>query len=704
MENSKMLNRRNTIINTLMFDCFAIFVADFNTGKIEMVRCDYNKDKLTKLLAENNSDYEPFIEAYRESFTQRLYDEDPSSDLSIANIRSIIRENYTHTIIFRQNFGNDELRPTEVRFIDMSKNGDGSKCIITLRFVQQIICRNVNENEQLISSLIKYYTAIFRIDLDNDTFSILRSENLLNEKLDHNDYTHNSFSNTISSFCTRFVRDGDRAAFLETVSCDNIIKRLKKDPSLSLRYRVKSGDDTEYFELRIIRTTYEENRHIAIMTIRNIDKEIREELKYQIEIEKANEELHAALDKQILYQRELKKAMESANFADQSKTNFLSRMSHDIRTPMNAIIGMTAIAGAHINETDKLRDCLSKISSASRHLLSIINNILDMTKIESGQIQVKEEVFKISDLFIDLVDMLSSDANDRGLVLNINNGSLKHQSVIGDYTYLQQAFLNILTNSVHYTPQGGHITVTINETGSDDPKFPCFEFIFEDTGIGMSEELVSKVFEPFERGSDPQILCTQGTGLGLPITRNIIRLMGGTIDVKSAPNKGTTVTVRLNLKLADKQTDLSEITVSRDGGAGFLNEFTANDFSDKRVLLVEDNDLSREIASEIILLTSAELDIAVDGLQAVEMVRTLPDGYYDIIFMDVQMPVLNGYDAASEIRSINSEYCRTVPIIAMTANTFEEDVKNALNAGMNEHIGKPIDLKQLNSVMMRWLS
>ncbi len=699
MEKSKMLNRRDTIINTLMFDCFAVFVADFNTGKIEIVRCEYNKDKLTKLLAEKNYDYEPFIEAYRELFTKGLYDEDPRSDLSIANIRAIIREKCTHTIIFRQNVGSDELRPTEVRFIDLSENGDGSKCVITLRFVQHIICRNAKENEQFISSLVNYYTAIFRIDLDNDSFSILRSE-----KLDHNDYTHNSFSNTISSFCTRFVHDKDRSAFLKTLSCDNIIKCLEKDSSLSFRYRIKSGDDTEYFELRIIRITYEKNSHIAIMTTRNIDKEVRKELKHQIEIEKANEELQAALDKQIVYQRELKKAMESTNFADQSKTNFLSRMSHDIRTPMNAIIGMTAIAGAHINETDKLRDCLSKISSASRHLLNIINNILDMTKIESGQIQVKDDVFKISDLFIDLVDMVSSDANDRGLILDVNNGNLKHQRVIGDYTHLQQAFLNILTNSVHYTPQGGHITVTINESVSDDPKFPCFEFIFKDTGIGMSEELVSKVFEPFERGSNPQILCTQGTGLGLPITRNIIRLMGGTIDVKSVPNKGTTVTVRLNLKLADKQSDLAEITVSRDGGAGFLNEFTTHDFSDKKVLLVEDNDLSREIASEIILSTSAELDIAVDGLQAVEMVRTLPDGYYDIIFMDVQMPVLNGYDAASEIRNINSEYCRTVPIIAMTASTFEEDVKNALNSGMNEHIGKPIDLKQLNTVMMRWLS
>lgn len=527
-------------------------------------------------------------------------------------------------------------------------------------------------------------------------------------------------------------------------------------------------------------------------------------------------------------QQALKAALESATLANQAKSDFLSRMSHDIRTPMNAIIGMTAIAGAHLDDRERVKDSLAKIATSSRHLLGIINDILDMSKIESGKLNFNEEEFNLSELLVNLFDMVRPQVKERGHDLRVHIHDLKHEDVIGDSLRIQQAFVNIMSNAVKYTPEGGVITVSISEKPTNKSRAACYEFIFEDNGIGMEKEFIDKIFEPFEREEDLRTSKIQGTGLGMAITKNIINMMGGQIQVDSVVGKGSKFTVTIFLKvqetievdtdvLADlpvlvvdddpiscentaitledigmnsdwvlsgkeavelveehhqreddyfaaiidwKMPDMNGIETTRairrvvgDGlpiviisaydwsdielearaaganafiskpafrsnltklflglvdtedsseGEAEIAEIQKYDFSGIRVLLVEDNDLNREIAVELLEETGMEVEEAEHGKQAVDMFEASEEGYYDMILMDIQMPIMNGYDATVAIRSLNRKDSRNVPIIAMTANAFVEDVHAAISVGMNEHIAKPLDLEVLMQCIRKW--
>lgn len=523
----------------------------------------------------------------------------------------------------------------------------------------------------------------------------------------------------------------------------------------------------------------------------------------------------------------LKDAYLAANRANQAKTVFMSNMSHDIRTPMNAIIGMTAIAGAHINEKERVLDCLGKITQSSRHLLSLINEVLDMGQIERGNISFVEEEFRLPDLVDDLVTIVKPDIEQHAHDFSVVISDIHNEEVIGDRLRIQQVFVNIVSNAVKYTPDGGKIRLTISEKPTRTST-ACYDFIIEDNGIGMTEEFQKVIFEPFTRADTERTTKIPGTGLGMAITKNIVSMMNGDIKVESAPGKGSRFTVTIFLKLqadscvsTDELADLPvlvanddraccestvqildeigmngewvlsgrdavDLTVERhESGSDFFavildwkmpdmdgiqtareirrrvgnnvpiivftaydcsevekeareagvdafitkplfrsrltalfkelvsgrNRNTAEqggydelggvDFTGKRVLLVEDNEINREIAREIIGATGAQTVCAENGRVAVDLIKENGPDSYDIVFMDIQMPVMNGYEAARAIRALPG--CDGLPIVAMTANAFAEDVILAKNAGMNEHISKPIDLKRLGEILRKWL-
>lgn len=524
----------------------------------------------------------------------------------------------------------------------------------------------------------------------------------------------------------------------------------------------------------------------------------------------------------------LKDAYEAADRASSAKTDFLSNMSHDIRTPMNAIIGMTAIAGAYIDDKERVQDCLAKITASSKHLLSLINEILDMSRIESGKLTLSEEEFNLSDLIENLLTMVRPQVAEKNHQLNVRIVDIEHEDVIGDSLRIQQAFVNIMSNAVKYTPDGGTINLTISERPTNKTRVGCYEFVFEDNGIGMSREFMKKLFTPFERAENEYSSKIQGTGLGMAITKNIVNMMNGDIKVKSVQGEGTTFTVTIFLRLQSvddvsteelaglpvlvvdddeiccqstaeilkeigmdsewvtngrtavervaqrhdndddffavildwKMPDMDGLETAKEirrrvgnevpiiilsaydwtdiemearaagvdafiskplfksrltslfkGLAGEeteeprneLEDIAQSDYSDKRILLVEDNEINREIAVEILGMTGIQIETAENGKIAVDMVSDSADGYYDLVFMDIQMPVMNGYDAASAIRSLGRKYTNRLPIVAMTANAFAEDVVATKNAGMNEHIAKPLDLGKLDDAMKRWL-
>lgn len=531
---------------------------------------------------------------------------------------------------------------------------------------------------------------------------------------------------------------------------------------------------------------------------------------------------------EIESRKALKEAYRAAENASRAKTEFLSNMSHDIRTPMNAIVGLTAIAGANIESQEKVIECLGKITKSSRHLLGLINEVLDMARIESGKMSLTEEDFNLPELVDNLITMTKTSIDEHHHSFEVHIDHIEHEAVCGDSLRIQQIFVNLMSNAIKYTPDGGHIIFSIREKPNGFSELGCYEFTIEDDGIGMTPEFQKVMFDPFSRADDHRTTKVQGTGLGMAITRNIVHLMNGDIEVDSAPNKGTKITVTVYLKLQESEkeqekelVDLPVLVVDDDrtccestvatledigidgewvltgteavercrarhknnsdyfavildwkmpgmdgietarniracvgedvtiiiltafefseiedearsagvnafiakplfrsrltatlrqfvsgkkekNARNCLEDFANADYSGKRILLVEDNELNREIAIEIMGMTGAEIDVAENGKIAVDKIADAPENWYDLVFMDIQMPIMNGYEATAAIRSLSGARGH-VPIIAMTANAFAEDVQLAKNTGMNEHMAKPLDMHKLNEILKTWL-
>lgn len=523
-------------------------------------------------------------------------------------------------------------------------------------------------------------------------------------------------------------------------------------------------------------------------------------------------------------------ALAEAEQANNAKSDFLSRMSHDIRTPLNAIIGMTEIADAHLDDPEKVHDCHKKISLSSQHLLGLVNDVLDMSKIESGKMTLSNASVALPELLSDIVAIMQPDIKAKNQSLSVHPHNLQYETVYSDALRLRQIFLNILSNASKFTPEGGKITFDIKEMEQQGKDTVLMQFSFSDTGIGMRPDFLNHIFDTFSREQDSRVDKTLGTGLGMAITKRIVSIMGGDIKVSSQPGLGTTFEVILPLKTIPAPTPLldpeqvfgfrilfvdgdpcvcsyisemfqdlnlkghcitsgtvalREIAKAIDTGqsydvvildwniqdlesyqivdqirenvreyapvfiataydwndiadaaqdyglSGFLakplfrstlcnglNEFVCHkkgshqpnkkepsfDFSGKRFLLAEDNELNREIAIELLSATGAQIDHASDGLQCVEIFSRSPDNYYDLILMDIQMPVMNGYTAAKKIRSLDRKDAKTIPIWAMTADAFVEDIEKAKAIGMNGHFSKPLDILAINSELSHFLT
>ena len=533
-------------------------------------------------------------------------------------------------------------------------------------------------------------------------------------------------------------------------------------------------------------------------------------------------------EEQMRQRQALEDAYQAARIANNAKSNFLSAMSHDIRTPMNAIMGMSSIAQANLHSPEKVGSCLDKINVASQHLLTLLNEVLDMSKIESGKIDLSAEVISLPELVQNLIDMCQPLIAEKKQELKVIAIQVQHETVIADGGRLQQAFMNLLTNAMKYTPEGGSITIKIRELPSVIKGKGQYEFDFQDNGIGMSEDFITHIFEPFTRAEDTRISKIPGTGLGMAITENIISMMNGTIQVKSQLGRGSEFTVAVPLELPleedaydetlaglrvlivdDDQTVcesvaslLSELGLCTDwvlsgaeavdhiiathgagsdyyaimldwrmpdmsgletlkeirrrldshipvivissynysyieeefveaGADGFITKPLFKSklhhvlqafckqmpgqppigreaevtpiLAGKRILLVEDNDLNREIAVELLQMHGVLVDEVRNGQEAVNRFLDTPSGTYDCILMDIQMPIMNGYEATQAIRALNRNDAKRIPILALSANTFTSDLGKAFNVGMNDHIAKPIDIQLLIEVLQKWM-
>ena len=398
-------------------------------------------------------------------------------------------------------------------------------------------------------------------------------------------------------------------------------------------------------------------------------------------------------------EKTLELAKVKAEQSNHAKSSFLSNMSHDIRTPMNAIIGYTELARRNGVSETMLREYLRKIEASSHHLLALINDVLEMSRIESGKMELEPTAIDLAALLGEVHDMFATATAVKKIDLVVDSSRLVHSAVMCDKNRLNRVLLNLVSNAIKFTPEGGRITITAVQLGDADRDDGLYELRVKDTGIGMSPQFAEHVFEAFEREKTSTVSGTQGTGLGMSITKSIVELMKGEISVKTEQGKGTEFTIRVALPFADKDAVKSAAT-SATATAGSPNV----DFSSKRLLLVEDNEINREIAMTMLSDAGFTVDAAENGQVAVEKVAQGGAGFYDAILMDVQMPVMGGYEATRTIRAMNIPGLSDVPIIALSANAFESDVKDALAAGMNAHIAKPIKIQALMDVLAKHIA
>ena len=394
--------------------------------------------------------------------------------------------------------------------------------------------------------------------------------------------------------------------------------------------------------------------------------------------------------------RESERAKIQAEENSRAKTAFLSNMSHDIRTPMNAIMGYTNLARRKDVKPEEMQDFLVKIEASGKHLLALINDILDMSRIESGKMELDAAPCDITKVLADLYDMFATQMDSKKINFNVDTSAIQNKFVSCDQHRLNRVLLNLTSNAYKFTPEGGKITITLAEKNSEVEGVGLYELRVKDSGIGMSPEFAKTVFEPFTRERTSTVSGIQGTGLGMAITKSIVDLMKGTIEVITAPGEGTEFVLNIEMPLVDAS-EIKEETPA-------LEETQDLDFTDKKLLLVDDIEVNREIAIMILEEVGFQVDFAVNGKDAVEKVSASQVGEFDAILMDIQMPVMNGYDAAQAIRKLENPALANIPIIAMTANAFSEDVERAKAAGMNDHVAKPLDVPKMMETLQRVLS
>ncbi len=525
------------------------------------------------------------------------------------------------------------------------------------------------DNNKVIRTLSRAYFCVYCVDLGTHSYEEVYATDYIKDVIPSNGNSDEMFSKCVLPEVYEQFYD-DLGILADT---DRIVKELSHSDSFSIECKTKV---IGWINVEVMAADRNENGDATMLLVagRNIDAEKADEIE-------AREEMKAAYN--------------VANRANAQKSDFIAKMSHDIRTPMNAILGMTTIAEKHMGEKEKVQYCIDTINDAGRHLLALINEIMDVTKIESGKIELVRDYFTISGLLDNVLKMMTplSDAKDQMLVLNMTG--VTHKFVIGDRTRLEEIITNIVSNAIKYTYDKGLISIDITEEEVSDTESD-YIFKVKDSGIGMSKEFQKHLFDAFSREDDEYINKSEGTGLGLTIAKKYIEAMDGSISFKSEKGHGSEFCVKIRLELQETGEDEYHDTDE---------EFKLDklDYSGKRALLVEDNDLNAEIGRELLEMAGLTIERAVNGADAVNMFTASPTDYYDIIFMDVMMPVMNGYDATIAIRGSGRRDSSNVPIIAMTANAFASDIREALEAGMNDHIAKPIDNEFLVKTLRKYL-
>ena len=532
------------------------------------------------------------------------------------------------------------------------------------------------EMRDIVDSTSQLFSRFVIVDLKNDSYEYLKSDNRVCGKEDDIGLWEKLpqkgvYSQLRNYWNARIIQKDDNIHNQFAIS--SIQQNLTEDtPFLQYEYRVQE-DIIRWMQIAVLCLKREKGVPVSVlMAVQDVTELKEAELKNRMAMEEA---------------------YRAAKAANEAKTMFLSNMSHDMRTPMNAIIGFSTLLDRDASQPDKVREYNRKIAASGRHLLSLINDVLDMSKIESGQKSLNITEFDLKELMEELNSVIQPQALEKQQSLDVRVCGLKAERFLGDRLRLSQIILNLLSNAVKYTPDGGHIEFSIVSLPETSAGYAHLRFQVQDNGIGMSPEFVEHIFEPFTRENNTTASGILGTGLGMPIAKSLVDLMGGTIAVESTQGEGSTFRVELELRYAEQpaETGLNEDTALTDHGTKGLKCL--------KVLVAEDNDINAEILEELLSCEGVSCERTVNGQEVLERFRQMPQGYFDAVLMDIQMPIMNGYEAARAIRALDRPDAKTIPIIAMTANAFAEDVQNSIEAGMNVHLAKPLDMAVLKDTL-----
>ncbi len=512
---------------------------------------------------------------------------------------------------------------------------------------------------EVIEGLSVNYESIFYVNLDDDQMLPYRlsrrSESFFNQRSETG-----GFMQFLTEYVTDWVFPEDREIFRKATEPDYIREKLAEYKTYYINYRISDNEEIQYLQLRVVNVGRQNQVSQIVMGYRRVDEELQQEME----------------QKQLLAE-----ALDNATQAIRVKDTFLSNMSHDMRTPLNAIFGFTTLAKQNCQNPEIVRNYLDRIETSSKQLLELINKVLELSQSESGQTHTIEVQYDLCSTIKEVYDFLLPQTVDKGIHFTLDCSHVTHRVIYGDQEKLKHLVLYLANNAVTYTKTGGRVGISVVEQEELPNQFAVYQLVVEDTGIGISEDFLTRIFEPFAREKNTTLSGIHGIGLGLTIAKNIVNMMGGTIDVKSKVNEGSTFTITLRFRIQPSSFSVPSDEPEQD-----------NSPKTQRILLVEDNEINLEIETEILQDLGFDIDSAVNGKIAVDKLRQATPGEFDLVLMDIQMPVMDGWQAAEEIRRLDNPKISCIPIIALSANVFESDIRKSIESGMNAHIPKPLDV------------
>ena len=674
-ESNRILNERNQVLSALSRYYTTVLLCDLKQDTFEIIKADaftYNDHEEKQELVRGSNCYSERIRYFFENvlikdsapeYLEKLLPDHLMKELKETDIIEL----YHKTIPNENGF-----KHFLARAIRLSYDEEHFKIILGFYSVDEIIKKEqeIELQREIITGLAKEYFSVLAVDLDKDqVFSYRESEENGRIISDFCRECDNRWSKIIPSYAKVMVSDNTNGEFEKQLGLEAL---RSQENDYSMTYEFKSETGINYHQVRVAYVKKKDGTRMAVVGTRNIDSLIK---------------------KERMQEEKLKKAYDAAKSANKAKTEFLNNMSHDIRTPMNVILGYNQLMKSLLTEPKQL-DYQKKIEQSGKLLLSIINNVLDMARIESGNMKVDENFEIVGEVVDEILSTFSSEAEEKGIHLS-SSMQVTHKNILCDSTKIRKIYVNLVSNAIKYTPRGGNITITVEELPCEKEGYMKVKSEIKDTGIGMSKEYLPTLFEPFSREHNTTTGKVGGTGLGMAIVKKMVDLMGGSIEVESEPGKGTIFTFTLMHKIADKKYYSRKIETAESSDS-------VEKLRGKHVLLAEDNNLNAEIAVAVLEKTGLVIDRVEDGIQCVSRIEQLPSETYALILMDIQMPNMDGYKATQCIRHLNDKKKAKIPIIAMTANAFEEDKKRAIDAGMNGHIAKPVEIDKLVSEILKY--